>query len=222
MSPRTAAQNQALRDATRVRLLDAALRVFARHGYAAASVRLIASEAGVAPGLLYSHFEGKRDLLRAIFARSMEDVGESFAAAEPPGGAADAAPLAMLIRAACAIVRRNLDFWRLTYGVRMQPEVLRDLGPELEAWTGRILGTLEAHFRGAGSPRPQPEAAALFAAIDGMCQHYAMDPDRYPLEAVAESLIAKYAPPAKGGRRKAGNHGPSLPLRRARKRPGRP
>ena len=150
----------------------------------------------------------------------MDDVGESFAAADGSGGPS-AAPLALLIRSACAIVRRNLDFWKLSYGVRMQTEVLRDLGPEFAAWTGRILGTLEAHFRAAGSTRPQPEAAALFAAIDGMCQHYAMDPGRYPLEAVAEALIAKYAPPAGEGRRKAGSHVPPLPRDRAGKRPRR-
>lgn len=207
MTPRTPTQNQALRDASRQKILDAALRAFGESGYAGASVRRIAEEAGVAPALLYSHFEGKRDLLRAIFARSMDDVRESFRAADGEGP-----PLARLIRSAFAILRRNLPFWKLSYGVRMQDAVLRELGPDLEAWTGEILGFLEAHFRAAGAARPQAEAAILFAAIDGISQHYALDPKRYPLDAVAEALIAKYPEPTG---RKAGNHvRPSRPRRR--------
>ena len=34
------------------------------------------------------------------------------------------------------------------------------------------------------------EALALFAQIDGMCVHFALAPDVYPLEAVAERIIA--------------------------------
>jgi AcrR family transcriptional regulator len=210
LAPRTPDQNQALRDATRAKLLAAALRVFAEYGYAGASIRRIAQEADVALGLLYSHFGGKRELLRAIFARSMEDVRESFAAADggpshplslPPGGEP---PLALLIRGAFAIVRRNLPFWKLTYGVRMQEAALRELGPDLDAWTAEIRAALEAHFRAAGSPRPRAEAAILFAAIDGISQHFALDPAHYPLDEVADALIAKYTDPPI---RKAGPNG---------------
>jgi AcrR family transcriptional regulator len=228
LAPRTPAQNQALRDATRAKLLEAALRVFAEYGYAGASIRRIADEADVALGLLYSHFEGKGDLLRALFARSMEDVRESFAAAEGPaaeGGKprasspaspAEKTPLALLIRGAFAILRRNLPFWKLSYGVRMQEAVLRELGPDLDAWTAEIRAALEAHFRAAGSPRPQAEAAILFAAIDGISQHYALDPTRYPLDEVADALIEKYA---ESPRRKAGSHG--SPSRTPGPRPNR-
>jgi hypothetical protein len=36
------------------------------------------------------------------------------------------------------------------------------------------------------------EAAVLFATIDGVSQHYALDPERYPLDAVAERIISRY------------------------------
>jgi AcrR family transcriptional regulator len=189
MTPRTSAQNEALRTASRARILDGALQTFSRLGFEGASVRAIAAEAGVAQGLLYSHFSGKEELLRAIFARSMDDVRESFGAAD----GTDARPsLERLIRSAFAILRRNLGFWKLTYGIRMQETVLKTLGPELQAWTGEILKTLDAHFRSIGSAQPALEAAILFAAIDGISQHYALDPERYPLDAIADALIAKY------------------------------
>lgn len=211
MAPRTPAQNQVIRDATRGKILEAALGVFAEHGYAGASVRRIAEAAGMAPGLLYSHFEGKREVLRALFALSMEDVRASFAAA---AGESAEPPLARLICAAFDILRQNLAFWKFTYGIRMQEAVLRELGSDLDEWAGQIRAVLEAHFRSAGSPRPQAEAAILFAAIDGISQHYALDPGRYPLDAVAETLIAKYHP-AHG--RKAGPHGRESRSRRPRR-----
>lgn len=194
MTPRTAAQNETLRIATRTRILDGALKVFGNLGFDGASVRRIAAEAGVAQGLLYSHFSGKEELLKAIFERGMDDVRESFRAA---AGDDSRPPLERLIRSSFAILRRNLGFWRLTYGIRMQPSVLQALGPDLGAWTGDILKTLEAHFRATGAERPALEAAILFAAIDGISQHFALDPEHYPLDAIADELIAKHLAPAR-------------------------
>jgi AcrR family transcriptional regulator len=52
---------------TRQRLVDAAMRVFARAGYAGASVNTIAAEAGYTVGALYSNFASKDELFWAAF-----------------------------------------------------------------------------------------------------------------------------------------------------------
>ena len=189
MSPRTAEQNEQIRAATRQRILDAALVLFAKHGYQDASVRMIAEEAGVAQGLLYSHFEGKQALLHAIFEESVGDVRESFALADaaPPGER-----LERLIRGSFEVLQRNLPFWRLSYGVRMQPAVLAGLGPALHEWTATIRRTLQGYLRDAGVPNPEIEAAVLFALIDGISQHYVLDPQRYPLDAVTELVVSRF------------------------------
>lgn len=234
MAPRTAEQNQVLRHASRERILAAALRLFSQHGYAATSIRMIAEAAGVAQGLMYSHFEGKEELLRSLFRRCMDDVRASFAAAggDPAGPPDGRTPLERLVASALQIIRRNLDFWRLSYGVRMQEEVVKALGPDLRAWTRTILTTLEAHFRASGAALPGPggagdpagssdlggtkipggtrspggsldpriEAALFFAAFDGMCQHFVLDPKHYPLDAVSRGLLARFTPPATSDR----------------------
>jgi AcrR family transcriptional regulator len=51
----------------REQIMDAALRVFAKKGYARASNKEIAREAGITPGLIYHYFENKDALLKAIF-----------------------------------------------------------------------------------------------------------------------------------------------------------
>jgi len=189
VSPRTAEQNEQIRVDTRRRIVDEALLLFAEHGYAGTSVRMIAAAAGVSAGLLYNYFENKQALLHAIFEESMADVRASFALADqvPPKQR-----LEQLVRGSFQILRRNMTFWRLSYGVRMQPAVLAGLGPELHEWTVAIRRTLQGYLRDAGVARPDVEAAVLFALIDGISQHFVLDPDRYPLDAAIELVIGKY------------------------------
>ena len=57
---------------TASRAREAALGLFARHGYAAVSMREIASEVGVGAGALYNHFATKQDLLVELMTDHME------------------------------------------------------------------------------------------------------------------------------------------------------
>lgn len=187
--PRSSTQNDQIRAVTRAKLLDAALLLFARQGYRDTTVKAIAAKAGVATGLLYSHFDGKAGLLRALFEQSMSDVRLSFALAEAAPGDNR---IAALVRGSVRIVSDHLDFWRLGYAARTQPAVIATLGPALVQWTEQIIGTLRGYLADAGSTDPELDAWALFAQIDGMCQHYALTPNDYPVDAVAERVIARW------------------------------
>ena len=55
---------------TRGHLLEAALKLFAREGYAGASIRKIAREVGVTEGAIYAHFESKRAIYEALVAQA--------------------------------------------------------------------------------------------------------------------------------------------------------
>jgi AcrR family transcriptional regulator len=189
--PRSAADNQIRRDATRARLIDAALELFGRRGYASTPVDAVARAAGVSPGLLYHHFRGKSDLLHAIFEESMRDVDATFADADRLPD--PARRLAALLRSIAAHVKARRRFWMLAYGVRMQPDVLEGLDVALDASTTRILTTLERYLGGAGWPDARLEAVLLFAQIDGLHQHYVLNPEQYPLDAAIERLIARYS-----------------------------
>src|SRR5882762_11117149 len=58
----------------RERILAAAERIFARHGFFAARVSEIAKEAGVADGTIYLYFKSKDDLLISLFEHRMKQV----------------------------------------------------------------------------------------------------------------------------------------------------
>jgi TetR/AcrR family transcriptional regulator, fatty acid metabolism regulator protein len=66
----------------RRRILDAAVRVFAARGYHGARVGDIATEAGVAHGLLYHYFSSKDQVLETVFRDNFGELLERFRAVE--------------------------------------------------------------------------------------------------------------------------------------------
>jgi TetR/AcrR family fatty acid metabolism transcriptional regulator len=62
----------------RERILDAAERIFARHGFFAAKVSDVAKEAGVADGTIYLYFKSKDDLLISLFGRRMQQLNAAL------------------------------------------------------------------------------------------------------------------------------------------------
>lgn len=190
MAPRTDQQNESLRELSRAKIIETALELFAQHGYEATSVRMIAQAAGIAQGLLYNYFASKEALLATIVQQSMADVRESFVGAEDAKHPGE--QIERLIRVAFATIQRKRAFWKLIYGVRMQSAVVASLGDAYIAGVTEIRTTIERYCRTIGLPQPEIEAAILFALIDGVAQHYVLDPEHYPLDAVTEALVARY------------------------------
>ncbi|WP_099042551.1 TetR/AcrR family transcriptional regulator [Mycobacterium neglectum] len=60
----------------RIRILDAAVEVFAEHGYTAAKMQDIATRAGVVPSVLYDHFGSKRELHITLLEQHAEQLRE--------------------------------------------------------------------------------------------------------------------------------------------------
>lgn len=77
---------------TKDALLQAAVRLFARHGYAGTSIRAIAREVGLSESVLYAHFESKEAVFDAVLARygpqsstsTVTDVDPGLAETDPP------------------------------------------------------------------------------------------------------------------------------------------
>ena len=59
-------------------ILEAAVKVFAKHGFHQATVAQIAKEAGVADGTIYLYFKNKNDILVQFFSFRTKLVFESF------------------------------------------------------------------------------------------------------------------------------------------------
>lgn len=81
-------------------VLDQAARVFAKHGFAAASIRDIVQPIGMLPGSLYYHFPTKDDLLLAVYEegvrRIIDELDASVAGVTDPWLRLEAACVAHL------------------------------------------------------------------------------------------------------------------------------
>lgn len=71
------------------RIRDAALRLFARHGFAAVSMRQIAAEVGVQAGALYLYTPDKETLLFDLLRSHMDDLIAEWLVVDPGGGPED-------------------------------------------------------------------------------------------------------------------------------------
>lgn len=74
-------------DITGPRVRDAALRLIARHGYAAVSMRQIASEVGIQAGALYNYTPDKQTLLFDLMQGHMADLLKALEAEDLKGDA---------------------------------------------------------------------------------------------------------------------------------------
>ena len=75
----TGRRETAKAEETRARILDAALALFQRKGFAETTMRDVAAEAGVATGAAYYYYRSKEELVMAFYLRSEEEAREEFA-----------------------------------------------------------------------------------------------------------------------------------------------
>lgn len=82
---RTPQQNAALRAATRDAVLTAAVRVFARRGFTASTMRDIAVETGLSAGSIYRHYASKEALYAELLDQAVAGLTAQAAALAGPG-----------------------------------------------------------------------------------------------------------------------------------------
>lgn len=73
-------QREEQKQRTRARILAAARRLFDNPGYEATTIRMIAAEAGVAAGSVFTTFESKEDVLFAITGEIFDEMAVRIAA----------------------------------------------------------------------------------------------------------------------------------------------
>jgi AcrR family transcriptional regulator len=187
---------------TRGRLLEAAARVFARRGYAQASVDDIAAEAGFTTGAVYSNFSGKEELFVELADKKVEDLVAEIRTV-PEAGEEAGAEAAKQFR---EFLDRDPDwpllfyeFW--SFGVR-NAEIREEFGKRRDALVDALAETLGhvANQLGFQLRFPAPVLArAIRAALSGLAFERAADPDAVPddvfEEFISAILACSVAPP---------------------------
>ncbi|OJF90071.1 TetR/AcrR family transcriptional regulator [Pararhizobium antarcticum] len=173
----------------RKHILDAAGRAFAEHGYQRATIRDVASAAGVAEGTIYNSFANKADLLLSLLDPLEERLpGVSGDVSVEPAFSSDGME-AMLERRWGALKPELLDLLRVVLS-----EGLVDK-PVGEALLSRVLGPaikpLEVMFESSGMPKAPLAARTAVATFLGLAIFRMLDDP--VLKAEPESVPAQMA-----------------------------
>lgn len=132
-------------DATRDRILAAALEVFSEHGFEGASTRDIAGRAGVTQPLLNYHFNSKDELWRAAVDRLFESLDRALTARlDGLRGVDEPTVTRLLVREFVSFSAHNPQLHRIVTqeskvdGPRMDWLVEQHVRPLYEATTARF------------------------------------------------------------------------------------
>jgi AcrR family transcriptional regulator len=164
------------RTETRARLLAAAERAFARHGFPDARIEQIAEDADVSVGSIYNHFGSKEQLFVAVAEHTVAGVVDYMARAYTISDS----PLEQVIAAGDAYMRFHLDHPVVSRYLTFDSGELEDdgvareirerLGDQIEAMLEALETTIAAAVA-SGEAReldPRMMARFLFAAWNGV------------------------------------------------------
>ena len=157
-------------------ILRAAIAVFAEKGYHACRVQDVASEAGVAYGLVYHYFSSKEELLETIFRstwrRLLEGLNEIAESGEPAEEQ---------VHRVCALVLRawlaDPDLVRvLVREVARSPQLQREVDEVAHAFAALERIVVGGQERGELKPDVDPRLAAwiLYGALEEILTGWVM------------------------------------------------
>jgi len=163
-------------------MLDAAVRVFARRGFHAASMDEIADEAHISKPMVYAYLGTKDELFLACLRREATRLLEALAAGVRPAAAPDD-QLWNGLRAVFGFVAAHRDGWLVLYRQSTEP-----FASERHAMRGRIVEVVADLLEGACADRPVrgrpedviPVAHALVGAAESMADWLVDHPEEDP------------------------------------------
>ena len=170
----------------RRRILDAAVKVFSKHGFYNSKVAQVAREANVADGTIYLYFKSKEDILIQVFVDTMEmAISKQRMALEGLRTATD--KLRTFVRVHFEMVGQSPALAEVvTVELRQSGKFMRaaDMRP-----FGRYLSIIARIIsEGIGSNEfqssiaPRTVARLIFGAIDELSLEWAMGERNMPLE----------------------------------------
>ena len=184
--------------ATREAVLDAALTIFGRVGYAAATLDDVARAALVTRGAVYWHFGSKAELYATLvterFGRATAAVLAAAADATTP-----VAKLRSLLVATLTHLEVDRDYRAIVELTIFKSEALPEIAGSLAAKRAamqsqrELAASLVADAKALGEVDadvdPPAVAITLLGLVNGLAILWLLDPEAFPLTAQAEQSI---------------------------------
>jgi TetR/AcrR family fatty acid metabolism transcriptional regulator len=182
LSPRRARRRASPRPARagdkRERILDAAVRVFARKGFYATRVSEVAKAAGVADGTIYLYFKSKDELLVSLFEDRVQRL-LAFMQTELPATSGAAEKLRRIIELQLGLLEGERDLAEvITVILRQSTKLMKEYAaPKFTAYLdaiARVVADGQATGELRNDVSPHLAARAIFGALDGITMTWAL------------------------------------------------
>lgn len=185
-------------DQTRDRIVDAAYRTLVRLGYHNTSMKDIAEEAGVAPGLAHYYFDSKEDLLVAAIRRACDPLVAEWHATAAAVVPADLGTTVVVGRQGLELqkqmLRQHLELFTLVFdmiGVGLHnPRIATAVNEFVQEDRERIAAVAKAVITGMPTPpnaNPDAIAATIWASLNGITLQKLLDRD-FDTDAAIDAL----------------------------------
>ncbi|WP_221567830.1 TetR/AcrR family transcriptional regulator [Alkalihalobacillus sp. TS-13] len=173
------------KDDKRQRLIDAAYKVFARKGFNNASIKDIAREAEITPGLVHYYFKSKEELLISVQNSIQKSYQQQYAGKE-----ARELKLQETLEEIKSRVENDPDWYRWRYelfSLGLKDENLQEeLALILENGRKSLSVPMKQHTEMTG--KEDQLAAILLACFDGLALQKMADKD-FDLDGAYQSLM---------------------------------
>ncbi|MFG1624446.1 TetR/AcrR family transcriptional regulator [Kribbella sp. NPDC049227] len=184
------------RSATRARLLDGALEVFAERGFNGASVEDICERAGFTRGAFYSNFGSKDELVLALFQATTDRLLEQIGALLPdlanqPGTLLDAV-LGLLDEAAGDTRQWHLISTEFTLHALRNPEAARALNRQRAMFRSSLTKLVEeiSEISGMRMSVPAEQFVRLVIAVhEGARSQSLLEPRKLPAGSLERTFL---------------------------------
>jgi AcrR family transcriptional regulator len=171
--------------AARRKILDSAVQMFGREGFAATTTERIAEDAGYGQATLFFHFKSKAGLLEACLEDALERARASLIAVEHSG-------TIDLVR---ALDHSFDDHPTAEFFVRMMTDLGDDSSfrPVYAAFHAHIRDLIDAELRkdtGASAQETYKAAGAILSMMVGVHAEYRLEHDRFNRSDYGDMLLA--------------------------------
>ena len=160
----------------RTRILEAAERAFARHGFRGATMQIVAAEARMSAGNLYRYFTAKEALVSGLAARDQAALAEDFgrlAASDDPLAGMGALLRKHLVDEPTSGSQLALEIWS---EAGRNPDVARICRAMEEDVRARLLALVAAPSLAAGIA-PDFAVRVMLTVTAGLFKRHVTDPD---------------------------------------------
>jgi TetR/AcrR family fatty acid metabolism transcriptional regulator len=179
------------------RILEAAVKVFARHGFFQSTVAQVAKEAGVADGTIYLYFKNKDDILVQFFNYKTEQVlGRFRKEVEKAGNAKE--KLKRLIRCHLEEFQQDMNM-AVVYqaGTRQtHHKLVEDLIKDLTRTYLGLVGEIVEKGQEEGTMRKDLYMGLvkrfILGAVDEVINTWVLSGGKYDLTSMADPLVDLY------------------------------